>query len=233
MQRSRRVARAILAIPVCYLVVGWGLLPAQSASSFMGRRVEIAKPQLDDDGFSSKGPASVCLDPPPDRQCYIAPKDFGRDPSLAVVELDKDTSALLFSAAGGGVSGWEIHLALLRPGTGTELDDLFASSNMTVSNQSQYTFWTEPSLSHWPIFVTADYIWGPGESHYSEHRYIVSAYIREFNSLANDLDYYLEDQYMTIRKYDLDGKSNVLDLEKQEVLARLRRVASTMKAPQK
>jgi len=36
--------------------------------------------------------------------------------------------------------------------------------------------------------------------------------------------YSLEDQYMTVRRYDLDAKDDVLASEKQEILARLKRV---------
>jgi len=43
---------------------------------------------------------------------------FGNNPTATVVELRKGTSAILFTAASGGVSGWEINLSLLRPGTG-------------------------------------------------------------------------------------------------------------------
>lgn len=190
----------------------------------MGRTVTLTMPPLMEGGFFPKGPASVCLEPPPNRQCYTAPKGFGRDASDEVIELDKSTKALLFRAANGGVSGWSIHLALLLPVSGDSLDDLFSYEDVTLSNQSEYGFWKEHSFSPWPLFVTADYIWGPGEAHYDAHRIIVSAYMREFNSATADQEqYYLADRYMTARKYDLD-KRDILDLEKQEIFARLRRV---------
>jgi len=52
---------------------------------------------------------------------------------------------------------------------------------------------------------------------------MISVYARS-TSMADDLyhDYYLEDRYMTVRKYALE-KADVLASEKQEILARLRR----------
>jgi hypothetical protein len=177
---------------------------AQSAArdgdtlKFMGREVTITEPERDTDGFFPKGPASVCLEGPPQRRCYTAPSDFGNEPSVAVVQLE-DMPALLFSAAGGGVSGWAIYFALLRPGTGKNLQNLFLSG-ISISNQSQHAFWTDTAVSAAPIFVTADYVWGPDECHYSEHRYIISAYVRKPSSLLDDRYYYLEDRYMTVQK---------------------------------
>jgi len=93
-----------------------------------------------------------------------------------VIRLDKDTPALFFSAETGGVSGWTIRFALLRPGPGKDLDNLFLSDT-SVSNQSQHAFWNDSAISEAPIFMTADYVFGPNEGHYGEHRYIISAYV--------------------------------------------------------
>jgi hypothetical protein len=190
----------------------------------MGRKVTVIEPPREDpDGFFPKGPARICIDGPPARQCYIAPQEFGRNPTVAVIQLEKGVSTLLFSAASGGVSGWQIHFALLRPGGAKDLEDLFLSG-MTVSNQSQHALWSDSTISDAPIFMTADYVWGPDEAHYSEHRYVISAYIRSASALADDLYYSLEDRFMTVRKYDLDANSDILTSEKQEILARLKRV---------
>ena len=188
---------------------------------FMGREVTITEPELEDE-FFPRGPASICVEGPPGRQCYTAPKDFGRDPNVALVQVEKDMPALLFSAASGGVSGFGIHFALLRPSTGKNLENLF-SSDTSVSNQSQHAFWNDSTISDSPIFLTADFVWGP-ESHYEEHRYIISSYIRKPSSIVDGLYYHLEDRYMTVRKYDPEGNENILNSEKQEILARLARV---------
>jgi hypothetical protein len=200
---------------------------AQSAAGkelpkFMGRTVTVTEPPTDESGLFPTGPASVCAEGPPRRQCYTAPKDYGGSPTVAVVKMDKGASALFFTAASGGVSGFGIRFALLRPGDGDKLEDLF-STDTSVSNQSEHAFWNDSTISNAPIFVTATFEWGPDESHYDEHRYMISVYVRLPSSLVGDLHYYLEDRYMTVRKYDYE-KGNILHSEKQEILARLKRV---------
>jgi hypothetical protein len=80
--------------------------------------------------------------------------------------------------------------------------------------------------------VTADYVWGPDEAHYSKHRYIISAYVRKPSSYADGLFYYLEDRYMTVHRYDPVANTDILASEKQEILARLRRVRAETKLEQ-
>jgi hypothetical protein len=145
--------------------------------------------------------------------------------------VKKDMPALLFSAASGGVSGFRIHFALLRPGTGKDLEELFLSDT-EISNQSQYEFWDDSTISPARIFVTADFVWGPGESHYSPHRYIVSSYILKHEAMLDGSFYYLEDRYMTANGYDSDAKGelHVLATEKQEIVGRLRRLGAPAKA---
>jgi hypothetical protein len=181
-------------------------------SEFMGRAVTIAGPERADT------PASVCLEGLQQRQCYTAPQAFGIRPTVTAVQVEKDVPALLFSAASAGTSGWEVHFALLRSGLGGDLENLF-EPDLSVSNQSQHAFWSDPVISDAQIFVTADFIWGPNESHYSGHRYIISAYV-----LKEDFSYFLEDRYMTARKYYLEEDANILASEKREIIARLGRL---------
>ena len=197
---------------------------SKSLPKFMGREVTVLEAELDADGFFPKGPARVCVEGLPQRQCYTAPENFGRDTSVEVIQVERDVPVLFFSAASGGVSGFTIHFSLLRPGPGKDLDDLF-SSDASVSNQSQHAFWNDPAISDAQIFVTADYIWGPDESHYSQHRYIISAYVLKPSSLLlGRRSYYLEDRYMTAHKYDLEANADVLAAEKPEIISRLRRL---------
>jgi hypothetical protein len=214
---------------------------AQSASrgsdlpKFMGREITVIEPERQDDFPDGgppfpKGPASVCVEGAPRRQCYTMPADgnfpFGNNPTVTVVQLERDLPAILFSAATGGVSGWEIHYSLLQPGTANALDDLFVPG-ISLSNQSQHAFWSDSAVSDARIFVTAEAVWGPDESHYGEHRYMISAYVLAPSSF--DLHrYYLEDRYMTVRRYDSE-KADVLASEKREILARLRRVKAGVK----
>jgi|GEM_PF-1810396 len=188
-------------------------------TSFMGHTVTVAEPKLDADGFFPEGPASVCVEFVMQRQCYTAPKDFGRNPKVTVVQWEKGVPALFFSAAGSGVSGFLIHFALLRPGEKKDLVDVL---NVSVSNQSQHAFWNDFAISKAAIFVTADFVQGPEEGHYGEHRYMISTYVF---GLSREIDrYYLQDRHMTLQKYDLDAKTDILFSEKQESLDRLRRI---------
>src|SRR6266496_2857974 len=116
--------RSAVRIAALLLVCASAVAQSRSDSElprFAGKTVVITEPETDADGFFPKGPASVCLEGP-QKQCYTAPKDFGRNPKVTVVRLEKDIPALLFSAASGGVSGWAIHFALLRPGGGKDLE---------------------------------------------------------------------------------------------------------------
>lgn len=198
---------------------------------FMGREVTVTAAETDDTGTDSKGPASVCIEGPPSRQCYTAPGDFGRFPEVTALQLGKGVPGLLFSAGSGGVSGWEIHFALLHLSPETGLQNLFMPS-VSVPNQSEHAIWNLPELSESPIIVIAGYVWGPDEGHYGEHRYIVSSYAKRSSSLPEGLYYYLEDQYMTTRGYDLE-KSHILDSEKPEILTRLRRVKAEYQRQQR
>jgi hypothetical protein len=214
---------AKILIPAVLIILS-SMAPGQGLPKFMGREVTIMEPEkADADGFFPKGPASVCIEGPPQGQCYTAPDGIGNNPKVDLVQIEKDLPALLFSAGSGGVSGWTVHFALLRPGTGKNLENLFLS-DPSVSNQSQHAFWNDSTISDAPIFLTADFVWGPDEGHYGEHRYIISAYVRRPSSLLNNLGYFLEDRYMTVRRYDLDANADILTSEKQEILARLARV---------
>lgn len=74
-----------------------------------------------------------------------------------------------------------------------------------------------------PIFLTADVAEGSDQTHYGEHRYLVSAYTRTSPTHDGDI-YLLEDRFMTIRKYDPFANADILASEKREILARLRRI---------
>jgi len=101
------------------------------------------------------------------------------------------------------------------------LENLFFSDT-SVSNQSEHAFWNDSTVSDSPIFLTADFVWGP-ESHYEEHRYIISVYVRKPSSIVDGRYYHLEDRYMTVRRYDYENP-DILGSEKREILTRLARV---------
>ncbi len=207
------------------LLFAFVALAQKSLPKFMGREVTVTEPPLDSTGFYPTAPATVCVEGPPEKQCYVAPEGYGRSPEVEVVQIERNTPALFFSVESGGVSGSSIHFALLRPGGGKNLGDIFLSET-TVSNLSQHAFWTDRTISDSPIFVTEDFVWGPDEAHYSPHRYIVSSYVLKHPKELDGVFYYLEDRYMTTRTYNLDTAPppDILAAEKPEILARLRRV---------
>jgi len=145
------------------------------------------------------------------------PADFGWNLKVKLVEIARGSPILFFSANSGGVSGFAVHVALLRPGGAKTLESVLAPP-IELSNQSQTVFWSEPDLSDSKVFVTANGLWAPGESHYGEHRYEISAYLWE------ELFYGLADRYITSRWYDSDPKSDVLGSERPEIIARLKKV---------
>lgn len=196
-----------------------------SISEFMDRKVTITEAEKDARDFP-KGPATICLEGPPKRQCFAPPRDFGLVPTAEVVQLKDGIPALLFSAATGAGSGFGIHFALLRPGDQDGLEDLFRGG-IGATNLSETDFWNDPAISDAAIFVVADAVWGD-EGHYNAHRYIVSAYtFRDSDLIPGSAFYFLEDQYLTARKYQIagpDASDHVLDSERHEILARLRQV---------
>ena len=97
-------------------------------------------------------------------------------------------------------------------------------SGPSISNQGTYAWWSDSTISDAKIFLTADYVWGPEDSHSSEHRDRFTAYLFTSSSILDDRYYYLQDQFMTVSKYDPESSANVLISEKQQILARLRRV---------
>jgi hypothetical protein len=191
---------------------------AQTVHQYMGREVVVYPPPGEDDGSgaSPPAPAKVCVEGPPQEQCYSTPKGFGWNPGVEVVQFAQDKSALFFGAWTGGVSGRGAHYALLVPGAGKTLENIL-SGDVSLSNQSRTAFWNEPDASDAKIFVTADYLWGPGESHYEEHRYEISVYVLYGF-------YALVDRYVTSRWYDLDANNDVLGSERAEIVARLKKV---------
>jgi hypothetical protein len=208
-------------------------LLAAEPVSYLGRQLTVVDPGTEDpDGFFPKGEARVCVQGQQERDCYTAPRGIGRTPTLSVIELRGGEPALLFEAASGGVSGFVFHFALLEfcdrnrfPRCGVnELKNLFPL-DLEDSNQSRHAWWELSGISHSKVFLTADFVWGNREAHTSDHRYIVSVYVRRPDDF-DELPYYLVDQFMTVRFYDGE-LDDVLGAEKQQILARLNRVKAS------
>jgi hypothetical protein len=219
-----RAATAIVQL-VLLVASAEGLL-AQPLPTFAGQQVSVTAGQVGRGISASLSPARVCL--APSGICFTAPNHtppFGLTPTVAVVQLNASQQALSFTAiASGGGSGSSKMLSLLVLRDG-RLESL--STGVTISEQGEFAIWQEPSLSSFALVVTADYIWGASETHFSPHRYRVSAYVMGALAGGGELrQYFLQDEYMTSTKYpslDQAGRVAVLDRERPEVLTRLRR----------
>lgn len=206
----------------------FGLFAQPAPTHFNGKRITIHHSKLDENGFAMGGPASVCIEADPEPKCFVAPEAYVRNPRVQLIRVAKDAEALLFSADTIGVSGFRILYALLRSGEGPYLENMFLSETST-SNLSDQKWFHFPSVSSAPVFVTADWTWGPNESHYSPHRYVISAFLLlHSDDMQNDF-YILAGKYMTTRVYDLEKNPDILLSEKTEILKRLKRVNSEWK----
>jgi len=195
-----------------------------SATVFEGKQVEIITPQVDSIG-SALASARVCLRSADQSQCYTPPKGilfFGLEPHATIIKLAVGDQALLFTAvASGGGSGTQKVLALLKPGKGHDLDNLLPKG-LTVSEQGEYQFWSEASISPKLLLVTANYVWNAGETHFSRHKFQVSTYVFSFSTQG----YQLRDRYVTAKKYpglDDTDDIHVLAFEKARILLHLKR----------
>ncbi|MEP7352080.1 MAG: hypothetical protein ABI824_02500 [Acidobacteriota bacterium] len=219
---------SLIVVLLCCALNGSGQVTRDAGKQppkYLGREVTILDPGMGDEA-QPKGPATVCIEGPPVRQCYTAPETFENNPDISLVLFPNEPPALFFSVANMGGSGYSIHFALLRPGKGQVLQNLLPGE-MSISNQSEHALWSDASISDSPIFLTADFEWGPGEAHYGDHRYMISAYVRKPNDvlLEDPKYYYLEDRYLTLRAYPFWEKNRaILASEKPEILARLRRI---------
>ena len=163
---TKSVIPAMLLL-LCSNAIGQTIHRSPEVPRFMGREVIITEPETDEDGFVAKGSASICIEGPAQRQCYTVPDRYGHGQS-EFVEPKKNMPALLFRADAVGASSVSFQFALLRPGQTKDLENLFPA-DITLSNQSEHAFWSDPVVSAAKFFVTADFIWGPDEAHYSPH----------------------------------------------------------------
>lgn len=103
----------------------------------------------------------------------VAAQSDGR--ALLTQDLNAGRDALLFEVrATAGGSGSTHLLALLEPGKGKYLSNL--TPELTFGDQSEYRFWSVPSVSDMPLLVLADASWGAGETHFSKHRFFITIY---------------------------------------------------------
>jgi hypothetical protein len=109
---------------------------------------------------------------------------------------------------------------LLEPGKGKYLRNLLP--DITFGDQSEYHFWSVPSVSDMPLLVIADAAWGAGETHFAKHRFMVTVYVYD----PTPHYYGIRDTYLTSGKYpsfDQVDVINVLEPEREEIQERLKR----------
>jgi pimeloyl-ACP methyl ester carboxylesterase len=233
--------RTIVQLPLIVLVASglYGQTPAeQVVTEFEGHQVTLMKPGLDANDLAEET-ARVCFDVTSTPQCYSPQHEpgsgwgpdqpIGTFPELMPMNLGGGRSALLFTVVARSYgSGATVHYALLRPGRLGSIENLLPP-DLVLSEISEQDFWSDPSISDAPLLVTADFVWnGISEGHFSDHRFTVSAYtLAEDPNIPGRFNYVLEDRYLTARKYQIaspDASDHVLDAERPEILARLKRV---------
>ena len=209
------------------------LVIAADAVTYSGRLVEVVDPGTNPGSLFPKAEAKVCVTGQQAKNCYTAPKGFGREPKLSVIDLSKGEQAMFFEVASGGVSGWSVHFALLKfcdqeQSPGCTLNELgnYLPDDVSVSAQSRHAWWEVSEFSDSKIFLTADWVWSPGGTKNSAHRYNVSVFALRSHD-ENEARYYLVDRFMTARSYLLNQRGDLADVlgeEKQEILSRLKMV---------
>jgi hypothetical protein len=189
---------------------------------------KVRQGTVDADGLPT-GAARLCLDRQPTR-CYSLPKgrsdmhsgveyQFGLEPKTERISVQGGESLILFSATfSGGGSGSLDELALLRYEQDGALRNLLPVVQLT--EQGDRAIWQLPSVSSMPVLMTADYVWGEGETHFAQHFFEIRAYLYEAASQI----YAEKIRYRTDRRYpglDEVEQVNVLVPERTEILRRL------------
>jgi len=189
---------------------------------YMGHKLEVFSGEILPDGGTGVNPARLCFES--SEECIFTPEHYGLDPKAEVIDLGADRTAILFSAvaSGGGSGQTRTLLVLVLDVINNGFVDL--SPAIQVSEQGEYAIWHDRTLPSGVLFVTADYIWGEGERHFSDHRFRVRSYVLETTDDAESIRLALRDEYETANRYpnlDRVNAVNVLDPERQTIIGRL------------
>jgi hypothetical protein len=211
----------VLAVSTTKVIGVVSLLAAVVAGQ--ARPYRVVNGQTDSDGFPTTS-AKLCIKSGIGDQCYSPPSPESPLPPFALNATAKDlklaTGAVLivFTAeSSSGGSGSLTSIALLEDRNGKLLNLL---PKVTLTNQSEYHFWNLPAISAMAVLVTADFVWGEGETHFSQHHYRITSYV--YGKQAGR--YVQRDQYVTERKYsglDNEDEIKVLAPEKANIIRRL------------
>jgi len=136
------------------------------------------------------------------------------------LKLDGGGSLVLFNANCGGGSGSSDRYVLLR----SEPDQSFKNllPEIVVTNQADVAAWNLPTVSPMPVFLTADYLWGAMEGHYSSHFFEVRIYVYD-PAMER---YKLRHKYYTRHRYpgidNWEQAPEVLEKERGRIIEALR-----------
>jgi len=94
---------------------------------------------------------------------------------------------------------------------------------ISITNLGEWQFIKFPLLSQWKVLVTADFILGERETHYSSHKYRICLYTYS----QKEQKYRIFDKYETKERYDpLEGDvtplAPVIEQEMGEIISRLK-----------
>jgi hypothetical protein len=213
---------AVLTLPVA----GWAQQTPAVVLQFPSYKVYPGKVDLD--GLPT-GAARLCLNARP-THCYSLPNgrndvqsgiefEFGLEPKTERASVQGGGSLILFSATfSGGGSGTLDELALLRYERDGTMRNLLPVVQLT--EQGEHAIWQLPSISPMPVLVTAEYVWGKGETHFEQHLFEIRAYLYDLASQS----YAEKIMYRTSRRYpslDEVDQVNVLTPERNEILRQL------------
>jgi len=151
-----------------------------------------------------------------EEHCWNAGDGFS-EVKAEPIELPSGGRLVLVSALSMGGSDGTISLALLEERNRQPVN-LLPHVEISSSNDGEWDHWQIGDLSPMPVIVTADPVWGDGETRSSTHQYRIEAYTYEDKSST----YIQRFQYQSSRKYS--GGRDVITLEKPTILTRLGKV---------
>jgi hypothetical protein len=169
--------------------------------------------------FCPTSPSNTCFQMPSLRNGDVT-YEFGLEPHVRALAVPGNTSWYLFDAMfSGGGSGTLTRYAILRKENAHVVNLLPV---VALTNVSESAVWTQPQISPYPLFITADFIWNfdAGETHFGKHLFGIEAW-----RFDPSKDHYVRAIfYKTARKYDGDDASDsvsVITHERPEIFRRL------------
>jgi hypothetical protein len=218
---------AALTLMVCQFAMGQGQ-PAVPVRDFPAYRIYPGV--LDEDNQPVSGARlcttdakSLCFSLPhsgtgSDKDSWLY---YGLRAKSQRIKLNGGGSVVLFNANSGGGSGSSDRYVLLRSEPNQSFKNLLPE--ITVTNQADVAAWDMPSVSPMPVFLTADYLWGAMEAHYSSHFFEVRMYV--YDQVSDR--YKLRHKYQTAHKYpgidNWEQAPEVLEKEKGKIMEILKK----------